>query len=387
MAGALADNLLGFVRLLRRAGVSIGPSEGLLAARALAEIGFAGRDGVRAALRAALLHRHDDLPVFEQAFDLWWRAPEPVPPGAADATAGSPASRRVAEALAALRAPPPPPAGGNAPPRPERALRVSERERLGRLDFESLSAEDLARAREDMRRLSLRLETRPTRRFRPDPSGPRADLRATLRRSLRRGGQITAIECARRIERPPPLVILCDISGSMAGYARVLLHFLHAVASTRNRVHVFLFGTQLTDVSRALRHRDPEVAMEAVGRAVPDWSGGTRIGQALATFNHRWARRVLGGGATVLLITDGLDREGADGLSEATARLRGSSRRLIWLNPLLRWSGFQPRSQGARALLPQVHEHRPVHNLDSLRALVAALSGPAGAAHRSNGER
>jgi uncharacterized protein with von Willebrand factor type A (vWA) domain len=178
----------------------------------------------------------------------------------------------------------------------------------------------------------------------------------------------------RRIVRPPPLVALCDISGSMARYAQILVHFLHAVANDRDRVHTFLFGTRLTNVTRQLKHRDAEVAFEMVAHAVPDWSGGTRIGESLEGFNRLWARRVLGQGAVVLLITDGLDREGAKGLDEATDRLRKSCRRLIWLNPLLRYAGFQPKSLGIRAMLPNVDEFRPVHNLASLRDLVSVLS-------------
>jgi uncharacterized protein with von Willebrand factor type A (vWA) domain len=187
---------------------------------------------------------------------------------------------------------------------------------------------------------------------------------------------VLSLERRRRVTRPPPLVALCDISGSMSRYAQVLLHFLHAVTNDRDRVHSFLFGTRLTNVTRQLRHRDAEVAFELVSHVVPDWSGGTRIGESLELFNRLWSRRVLGQGAVVLLITDGLDREGARGLAEATGRLRRSCRRLIWLNPLLRFDGFQPRSQGIRAMLPHVDEFRPVHNLASLRSLVATLSGP-----------
>ena len=214
----------------------------------------------------------------------------------------------------------------------------------------------------------------PTRRFRPDPTGPRFDLRDTIRRSLHEGGEILTLARRRRMTRPPPLVALCDISGSMSRYAQVLLHFLHAVTNDRDRVHSFLFGTRLTNVTRQLRNRDAEVAFEMLSHLVPDWSGGTRIGEALEGFNQHWSRRVLGQGAVVLLITDGLDRDGAKGLAEATERLRKSCRRLIWLNPLLRYAQFQPKSQGIRAMLPHVDEFRPVHNLASLRDLVATLS-------------
>ena len=214
----------------------------------------------------------------------------------------------------------------------------------------------------------------PTRRFRPDPRGPRADLRETLRRSLREGGALVEIARRRRRMRPPPLVALCDISGSMGRYAPILLHFLHAVASTRTRTHTFLFGTRLTNVTRAFRHRDPETAFRMVSAMVPDWSGGTRIGEAIARFNREWGRRVLGQGATVLLITDGLDREGGAGLAEAMERLHKSCRRLIWLNPLLRFEGYAPISTGARAMIRHVDDFRTVHNLAALRDLTEVLS-------------
>ncbi len=239
-----------------------------------------------------------------------------------------------------------------------------------------MRAEDIAAAKREIRRLALPLDLRRTRRLRPDAMGPVIDLRRTIRASLRQGGEILTIARNRRQTRPPPLVVLCDISGSMARYAQILLHFLHAVTNERDRVQIFLFGTRLTNISRQLRHRDAEVAFQMVAHVVPDWSGGTRIGEALAAFNRFWAKRVLGQGAVVLLITDGLDRDGAAGLAENMDRLHRSCRRLIWLNPLLRWSGFEPKSQGIRAMLPHVDEFRPVHNLASLRGLVELLSRP-----------
>ncbi|MFL1461836.1 vWA domain-containing protein [Roseococcus sp. DSY-14] len=379
--GALAANVLGFVRLLRRAGLPVGPGEAMAAAEALALAGVEERAVAHAALHATLVRRHDQTPVFDAAFALFWRDPERARTAAALAMMeaprpeekAKPGARRLAEAMAGGRPPPPP----QQPPAEERrqdaTLTVSGRELLQRMDFEAMGAAEIAAAKAEIRRLVLPLDEKPTRRFRPDPAGPRPDLRATLRRAARTGGEVAALARRRRTTRPPPLVAICDISGSMARYAQVLLHFLHALTNDRDRVHVFLFGTRLSNITRQLRHQDAEVAFEMVGAAVPDWSGGTRIGEALEEFNHRWARRVLGQGAVVLLITDGLDREGGRGLGEAMARLRRSCRRLIWLNPLLRWQGFEPRSQGIKAMLPHVHEFRPVHNLDSLRELVKAL--------------
>jgi uncharacterized protein with von Willebrand factor type A (vWA) domain len=330
-----------------------------------------------------MIHKREHFELFDQAFTLFWQNPEAAQnaaamallDGAKDKSKPPPTSRRLAEAMQQPRPTPPRDQPPEEQPPIEVALTVSDRERLQAMDFEAMSAEDIARAKQEIKRLVLPLDARPTRRFRPDPTGPKVDLRATIRASLHQGGEILSLERKRQVERPPPLVALCDISGSMARYAQILLHFLHAVTNDRERVHSFLFGTRLTNVTRQLRQRDPEVAFEMVSHIVPDWSGGTRIGEALEGFNQLWARRVLGQGAVVLLITDGLDREGAKGLAEATERLRKSCRRLIWLNPLLRYEGFQPRSQGIRAMLPHVDEFRPVHNLQSLRSLVATLSG------------
>lgn len=383
--GAFAANLLAFARLLRRTGLPVGPGEALAAAEALTQIDIADRRQVHAALRAVMVRKRQDFEVFDQAFQLFWRDPDAGQHAAAMAALeggkkeppekAPPAARRLAEAMQGDQRPKPR-ERPEEPPELDMAFTVSDRERLQTMDFEAMGAAEIAEAKREIRKLVLPLDERPTRRFRPDPSGPVVDLRATVRRSLREGGEILDLARRRRVVRTPPLVALCDISGSMSRYAQVLLHFLHAVTNDRERVQSFLFGTRLTNVTRQLRQRDPEVAFEMVSHIVPDWSGGTRIGESLALFNRLWARRVLGQGAVVLLITDGLDREGAKGLAEATDRLRRSCRRLIWLNPLLRYAGFQPKSQGIRAILPHVDEFRPVHNLESLRALIATLSDP-----------
>ena len=381
----LAANVMHFARLLRRAGLPVGPAETIAAQNALTQIDLASKIEARTALRTAMIHRHEHQEVFDQAFALFWRDPSAAEQAAAMALLEArkdkkleqppPASRRIAEAFAPKteRKPQPP----DEPPVKDAVLTVSDQERLQSMDFEAMSAEEIAAAKREIRRLTLPLDLRRTRRVRPDPAGPITDLRRTIRTSLRQGGEILEIARLRRQTRAPPLVVLCDISGSMSRYAQILLHFLHAVTNRRDRVHSFLFGTRLSNVTRQLRARDPEVAFQMVSHAVPDWSGGTRIGEALATFNQLWARRVLGQGAIVLLITDGLDRDGAHGLAENMDRLHRSCRRLIWLNPLLRWSGFEPKSQGIRAMLPHVDEFRPVHNLESLRGLVDLLSRPA----------
>ena len=383
--GTLGANIMHFARLLRRAGLPVGPSETLIAQQAAALIDIGNKAEARVALRTAMIHRHEHAEVFDQAFALFWRDPAAAEQAAAMAMLESqkerqidrppPAARRVAEAMATKR--PPPSKPKDEPPHIDAVLTVSERERLQAMDFEAMSAAQISAAKQEIKRLRLPLDLRRTRRLRPDPQGPAIDLRRTIRDSLRQGGEIFDIAHSRQVTRPPPLVVLCDISGSMSRYAQILLHFLHAVTNERDRVHIFLFGTRLSNITRQLRHRDPEVAFQMVSQMVPDWSGGTRIGEALEQFNRSWSRRVLGQGAVVLLITDGLDRDGAHGLAENMDRLHRSCTRLIWLNPLLRWSGFEPKSQGIRAMLPHVDEFRPVHNLASLRALVDLLSRPA----------
>ena len=386
MSGKLAANVMHFARLLRRAGLPVGPAEMLAAQNAVALVDVGHRDVVRTALRTTMVHRHEHEDLFDQAFIQFWRDPTFGKTAAAMALLEAakerppeerapPGTRRIAEALAAPREQRP-------SPEPERQQvdavpTVSERERLQQMDFEAMSAEEIGEAKREIAKLVLPLGLRPTRRRQPHPSGLHVDLRATIRHSLRQGGEILMLEQSRQVKRKPPLVVLCDISGSMSRYSQILLHFLHAVANDRERVSTFLFGTRLTNVTRQLRHRDPEVAFQLISHIVPDWSGGTRIGEVLATFNRNWARRVLAQGAVVLLVSDGLDRDGAQGLPENMERLHKSCRRLIWLNPLLRWEGFEPKSQGIRAMLPHVDEFRPVHNLASLGALVETLSRPA----------
>jgi len=255
----------------------------------------------------------------------------------------------------------------------------SEVEHLRSADFETMSLDEQALTKWAMRNFHFPIPEAPNRRFRPYPTGRRIDMRATLRSAVRTGDFID-LKRKKRLLRYPPLVILCDISGSMESYSRILLHFFYGVTNGRDRVHTFLFGTRLTNVSHHLMHTDPDIALARVANAVEDWSGGTRIGETLAQFNRKWSRRVLGQGATVLLITDGLDRDGGARLSEEMARLQKSCRQLIWLNPLLRYDAFEPKSLSIRQMLPHVDEFRAAHNLDSLKSLIDVL---ASTTHRS----
>jgi uncharacterized protein with von Willebrand factor type A (vWA) domain len=241
-----------------------------------------------------------------------------------------------------------------------------------------MSVAEIAEAKRMLARLSLPVQPLPSRRQTAAPLGQAIDPRATLRLAMRRGGEITRLARRDPALRWPNLVVLCDISGSMSQYSRMVLHFLHAVANRKGqgwaRVHGFTFGTRLTNITRHLATRDVDAALAAAGREAQDWSGGTRIGACLHTFNRDWSRRVLGQGAVVLLITDGLDRDDSGQLARETQRLHLSARRLIWLNPLLRWEGFAPRATGIRAMLPHVDAFRAGHSIASLEALAAAIS-------------
>lgn len=379
-AGVLANNVTHFVRLLRRAGFRVGPGDTLDAQRAVAAIDVLRKEQFHAALRAVLVRRHQDLALFDEAFRLFWRDPM----GAASAMSlllpqiRTPTPRTISRRLSEAWRPPgeAPPARPAEPPEVDTFLAYSADEVLRTRDFDQMSAEELARARRLVRELDLGVRPIVTRRSRPSARGRRIDAAATIRLALRRGGEVAVLRRRERVERPPAIVALCDISGSMGRYPEMLLRYLHAVLAAR-RGHVFLFATRLTNITRLLRHRDVDRALAQVGRDVPDWSSGTRLGAALRSFNLAWSRRVLAQGAIVLLVTDGLERDDAGGVAVEAARLRRSCRRLIWLNPLLRYAGFEPRAAGVRALLPNVDEHRPVHDLDSLAALGRALSEPA----------
>ncbi len=384
--GRLPENLMHFARALRASGLPVGPGKVLDAVRAVQAAGITNREDFYWTLHAVFVNRHKDRVIFDQAFHVFWRNPRLlermmslVLPQFRDPTAPEeePVKRRVAEALSGGDAP------RNAPQRDEppkveidAELTWSDRELLQGKDFEQMSAEEIEQAKRAITRMRLTFTRVPTRRFSPDPHGPRIDMRRTLRQSLRAGPHAMALERSRRRTLAPPLVMLCDISGSMTRYSRMLLHFMHTMTGDRERVHSFVFGTRLTNVSRYLKDTDVDAALESISDAVDDWSGGTRIGTCLHDFNRYWSRRVLAQGAVVLLITDGLDRDLAEGLEHEAERLQKSCRRLIWLNPLLRYDRFEPRAAGMRALLPHVDEFRSVHNLDSLAQLCEVLSGP-----------
>lgn len=379
----LAENIVHFARVLRRAGLTVGPREVLDAIEAVEVAGLRSRIDFYWLLHATLIKRHSEHHIFDQAFHVFWRDPKlldkmmslMLPPAPApDQDNAEKAARRISDALFGNDT------NDNTDEQPEQDLDASETfsasEVLRHKDFEQMSAAELAEARVAIARLRLPLDEARIRRTEPNPRGHLADMRATLRATLRSGGIIPLKRRAYQ-RRRPPLVVLCDISGSMSVYARTFLHFLHALTNDRDRVHVFLFGTRLTNVTRELRHRDVDEAIARVTGAVEDWDGGTRIGETLRRFNVEWSRRVLGQGAVVLLVTDGLDRDAGAGVEAEIARLHRQSKRLIWLNPLLRYDRFEPKSLGIRALLPHVDEFRAVHSVASLTDLIDTLSGPA----------
>jgi uncharacterized protein with von Willebrand factor type A (vWA) domain len=384
VSGHLADNIAQFARVLRRAGLPVGPAHVVEAVKAVEIAGIGTREDFYWTLHALFVSKHEQHAVFDGAFDMFWRARglvekllavlSPVAAARPQEAAPRAAAQRLADALAGNRP------SGPAPQKTEvevdARLAMSAREVLAAKDFAQMSAEEMAAARAALARLALPLDRVRTRRLVADRRGRLIDPRATLRAVVRSGGALGRLEFRRPAVRPPPIVALVDISGSMGPYSRLFLHFLHALGE-RRRVSVFLFGTRLSNVTRALRRKDPDEALAEVSRRVVDWSGGTRIGAALAGFNRLWSRRVMAGGPVVLLITDGLERDGVDGLARETERLAKSCRRLVWLNPLLRFDGFEPRAQGIRAMLPKVDEMRPVHNLNSIASLCGDLMRPA----------
>ncbi len=385
-----------FARLLRAAGLRIGPDRVLDCVRALEITGARQfpprREDWYWTMSAVLLSRQEQRPVFDQAFGIFWRDPKlsekmlqrllPQAYGRAAKPEAQQQSQRLTDALLQQQRE----AQEQSEERIELEARLtfSSREVLQRMDFDTMSAAELAQARRMLSQLRLPLPVVRTRRKKINAQGKTINLRATLRESLREGGDIIALVRAAPRELHPPLVVLCDVSGSMNPYSRMFLHFLHAITNDRDRVSVFVFGTRLTNITRQLRHRDVDVAMAKVAEAIQDWSGGTRIGASLREFNYRWGRRVLGQNACVLLVSDGLDREAGEGLGEEMERLARSCRRLIWLNPLLRYEKFEARPAGVRAMLPHVDLFLPVHNLRTLVDLAKALSSRSAATNREN---
>ncbi len=379
-SGRLSENILYFARALRAAGLPVGPGAVLDALEAVKAAGIGAREDFYWTLHAVFVKRHEHSILFEQAFRIFFRKrgylerlmAQMLPPTPAASEPAKPASQRVQDALF--------PNTGNTPPhkKPELdfdfSLTMSADELLQTKDFAQMTAAEVAAAKDAIKRLVLPLDEVRTRRLAPHRRGHIVDMRRTLRASMKAGGALIDLRFLGPKTKTPPIVALLDISGSMSEYTRLFLHFMHAVTDARKRVHTFLFGTRLTNVTRSLKTKDPDEALAACSASVADWSGGTRIATSLHAFNKQWGRRVLGQGAIVLLITDGLERDPDSTLAFEMDRLHRSCRRLLWLNPLLRFDGFEAKAHGIRSMLPHVDEFRPIHNLQSMMGLVRSLA-------------
>ena len=391
ISGRLAENIMHFARVLREAGIPVGPGAVIDALDAAMSGSLRTRDDFYWTLHAVFVKRRDQNEVFDQAFHVFWKKPKMLEQlmqlffhsiaRNAPEEAKKAGFRRLAEAMFDQHEAQSQQRQKKDELEVDATFTASADEVLRRKDFEQMTVAEQAQARQAIARLRLHRPEIMTRRWQRSGRGPAIDMRRTLKGSMRAGGHFIDLERREKQWHEPPLVVLCDISGSCSNYSRMFLHFLHALTNDRDRVHVFLFGTRLTNVTRELKRRDIDEAMAKVSGAVKDWSGGTRIGTTLRDFNYHWARRVLTQGAHVLIMTDGLDREDVGTLAHEMQRLRRQSKRITWLNPLLRFEGFQALAGGVRAMMPYVDEFRPVHSLDSLRDLSAALAGPPGPEH------
>lgn len=383
--GHLAENVMHFARVLRAAGLPVGTDRVQLALQALQVAGLESKRDFHAVLAACLVDRIEHRELFDQAFVLFWRDPDLMgrmralllpKVSAKDGAPPVPENRRLGEALFPNQPDRPPEAAPESEIQLDAALTQNDRELLQKADFDTMSADEWREAQRLLRELKLVFEQLPTRRSRRAAQPGRPDWRATLQGMARHGGELWDMRWRQPRRQAAPLVVLADISGSMSRYSRMLLHFAHALGHAEARVESFVFGTRLTRTTRLLKSRDPDLAVAQVVRAVEDWSGGTRITTSLHEFNQRWARRVVSGQATVLLISDGLEHGDTRQLSFEMERLHKSCRRLVWLNPLLRFERFEPKAGGIKAMLPHVDRFLPAHNLQSLAELVQVLRQP-----------
>ena len=380
--GRIAENIMYFARLLRSAGLPVGPGKVLDAITAVELVGIGSQQDLYWSLFALFVNRNDQRELFDQAFHIFWRNPHMMermmgamlPTVRVEQEDLQEMSRRLSEAMS----PADKKAEANDEPKEiefDATFTFSDKEVLQKKDFEEMSAQEIAAAKLAIKNLRLPIMEVNTRRFQRSETKKKVDMRSSLRAALRAPDTIP-LKFKKQKRRHPPLVMLCDVSGSMSQYSRMFLHFMHAITNDRDRVHSFVFGTRLTNVSRHLKHRDVDIALDRSSDAVQDWSGGTRIGSCLKQFNTLWSRRVMSQGAVCILITDGLDREEGDGLQKEMDRLSKSSQQLIWLNPLLRYEGFEPKAKGIKTMLPYVDEFRSSHNLSSLIDLAEVLSKP-----------
>lgn len=375
--GHLLDHVLSFTQLLHNMGVPVSTGQALELVRALEHVPIVRREDFRAAARCTLICRHEDLPQFDAAFEFYWRSSSGFDPSMLAIPVVKVPSRPLRLPRSRPDAPEEPPADDEREQQEEKiglTLQFSTAERLHTKDFGTFSYEEVQQCKELLRQLTWRIPPRRTRRKRPAPRGRLLDMRRMLRHNLRFGGEPVELTYREPRQRQRPLVVICDISGSMDRYSRILLQFVHTISNGLRDVEAFVFGTRLTRITRMLRERDIDDAVGAVSKQVVDWSGGTRIGDAVKEFNYVWGRRVLGRGPVVLLISDGWDRGDPQVLGREMLRLQRSCHRLIWLNPLLGSASYQPLTQGMQAALPHVDDFLPVHNLLSLEQLGEKLA-------------
>jgi uncharacterized protein len=388
--GHLPEHVLAFGYLLREMGIAVSPGQMIDLVGALEHISLANREDFRATMRCMLILRHEDLPLFDMAFEFFWRKAAGTDLDTELMHMVIPQIKVPRKQLRLPKRQPPeqPPESEQEQEREEIELQLtfSRDEALRHKDFGQFSWEEVQACKELMRRMRWKVEERPTRRRKPARQGRMLDFRRTLRQNMRYGGEPIELAWRETQTEPRPLVVICDISGSMERYSRILLQFVHTITAGYSHVESFVFGTRLTRITRQLRHRDIDEAIESVTRQVVDWSGGTRIGEAVREFNFRWGRRVLGRGPVVLLISDGWDRGDPETLSREMDRLQRSCHRLIWLNPLLGSPGYEPLTLGMQAALPYVDDFLPVHNLVSLEQLGARLAS-IGQQRPSRGQR
>ncbi len=391
--GRLVDNIIYFCRALRRAGVPVAPSQIKDLIRAVEVVGFSHKQDFHQTLRACLITRREHMEVFEQVFNLFWRDPEflnkmmqTLLPFAQNMEEAPPepkaGANRAAEAMSDNL---PPPMVHENKDQDELILDAqfsfSQNERLKSMDFEQMSNAEIADAEQAISQLDFHLPTLLSRRSRKSIRGQKIDIRASIHNARLNGGEVLKLLRKRRIEKPRNLVILIDISGSMSAYSRMMMHFANAISTNRQRkkgndwakIYTFTFGTQLTNISRQVADKDPDIALKSIGKTVQDWDGGTKIGENLETFNLNWSRRVLSSDAVVLLMTDGLERGDMQTLDSQIKRLKLSCDQLIWLNPLLRFDEFQPLASGIKTILPHVDKLISCHNIQSLTKLSDAF--------------
>ena len=385
----LLANLLAFGRLLRRLGLDVHPGRMLDVAEALQYVDIRVRDEVYHACRALLVHRYEDLPIFDRAFDAFWnnRRTRVARDGERAAPTATAVEQNVSSVLPDSMAAPQraehddvPADFGRTEVRPYESLPTwSDATALASKDFAEYTAEEMAVARAALARLAWSPGERRTRRW-VRGAGPRLDLRRALRQSLRTGGDVVSLPRRERRRRQRPIVLLCDVSGSMERYSRVLLQFAHAIGQRHRHLEAFLFSTGLTRITTDLRVRGLDAAVASVSRSVPDWSGGTRIGESLRQLHVKWSRRVLHSSSVVLLISDGWDRGDPLVLRDQVARLQRNCHRLIWLNPLIGTIDYAPLTRGLRAALPFVDDFLPARTLTNLADLAVHLNtlAPAG---------